>query len=190
MTVLIFGLVLFFAAHIVPAVSGVRSGLVARLGAGGYRAAFSVAAGIGFVLVVWGYGLAREAGSPLLYDPPVWLRHVTLLLMLPVFPLLIEAYLPGRLAAAVRHPMVTAVKVWAFAHLLANGDAASVLLFASFLVWAVLDRISLKRREVAGLVRLPSGPVRNDVIAVGVGLALYVAFLFRLHLWLIGVPIV
>lgn len=189
MAVLIIGLVAFFAAHLAPATSMARNG-VARLGPGGYRLAFSIVAGAGLVLVVWGYGLAREAGPPVLYDPPPWLRHVTLLLMLAVFPLLVEAYLPGRIAGAVRHPMITAVKVWAFAHLLTNGDAASVLLFGSFLAWGVVDRISLKRREAAGLVRLRSGPLRNDVVAIVVGTAIYLSVVFRLHLWLIGVPVV
>jgi len=189
MLVLVLGLAVFLGVHLVPVVNGLKAGLVGRVGEGTYKVLFSIVAAAGLVLVVWGYGLAREAGPIVLYDPPAWLRHVTMLLMLPVFPLIVAAYLPGRISAAVRHPMITAVKVWAFAHLLANGDAASVLLFAGFLAWGVLARISMKRREAAGLSRVRTGPVRNDVVAVVVGLAVYLAFVWRLHLWIIGVPV-
>jgi len=190
MLILVLGLAVFLGVHLVPVVNGLKAGLVGRLGEGPYKVLFSVVAAVGLVLVVWGYAVAREAGSVVLYDPPTWLRHVTMLLMIPVFPLVVAAYLPGRIAAAVRHPMITAVKVWAFAHLLANGDAASVLLFAGFLAWGVLARISMKRREAAGLSRVrTAGPVLNDVIAVVVGLAIYGAFVWRLHLLIIGVPV-
>lgn len=190
MLVLVLGLVVFLGGHLIPAAPAVHDRMVARLGRGPYRLVFSALSLAGFVLVVWGYGLAREAGTPVLYDPPTWLRHVTLLLMVPVFVLVAAAYLPGRISAAVRHPLVTAVKLWAFAHLLANGDAASVLLFASFLAWGVIDRISLKRREAAGRVTIARGPVRNDFIALALGLLVYAAFVAKLHLWLIGVPVV
>jgi uncharacterized membrane protein len=190
MLVLALGLVVFLGGHLVPAAPGLHDRLVARLGRGPYRLAYSVVSIVGLVLVIWGFGLARAEGPPVLYDPPTWLRHVTLLLMLPVFVLAAAAYLPGRISAAVRHPLVTAVKLWAFAHLLANGDAASVLLFASFLAWGVVDRISLKRREAAGRVAVAEGSARNDFIAVGVGLLVYAAFVAKLHAWLIGVPVV
>lgn len=190
MLVLALGLIVFLGAHLVPVSTGLHQRLVAALGAGPYRIAFSIVALVGLVLIVWGYGLARAAGPPMIYDPPVWLRHVTLLLMVPVFVLVVAAYLPGRISATVRHPMVTAVKLWAFAHLLANGDAAAALLFGGFLAWGVVDRISMKRREAAGLVTVKAGPWRNDVVAVVVGLVVYVAIVARLHAWLIGVPVV
>jgi uncharacterized membrane protein len=110
-------------------------------------------------------------------------------LMLPVFPLLIAAYLPGRIAGAVRHPMILALKLWALAHLFVRGDLASMVLFLALLAWAVYDRISLKHREAAGLVHAKSGPPLNDVVAIVAGLAVYALFLKWGHRLLIGVPI-
>jgi len=190
MVVLALGLILFLGSHLLPTIPVLHDRLVAGLGKGPYRVLYSIVAAVGLVLIIWGYGQARAAGPAVLYDPPTWLRHVTLLLMVPVFVLLVSAYLPGRISAAVRHPMVTAVKLWAFAHLLANGDAASVLVFATFLAWGVVDRISLKRREAAARVSVQRGPIRNDIIAVCVGLLVYAAFVAHLHTWLIGVPVV
>jgi uncharacterized membrane protein len=120
-----------------------------------------------------------------LYSPPGWLRYITFLLMLPVFPLLIAAYLPGRIKTAMKHPLLNAVKFWALAHLLSNGMLADVLLFGGFLVWAGVDRISLKRRVQA----VPSAPAGrfNDLIAVVAGLALYILFIGWAHLRLFGV---
>jgi len=190
MIILAAGLLLFLGAHLVPASTGLHTRLVGALGLVPYRVLFGIVALVGLGLIVWGFGVARAAGPPILYDPPVWLRHLTLLLMIPVFVLVAATYLPGRISRAVRHPMVTAVKLWAFAHLLANGDAAAALLFGGFLAWGVIDRISLKRREAAGLVTVRGGPWRNDVVAVIVGLAVYAAIVGGLHAWLIGVPVV
>lgn len=189
---LLLGLVVFVGIHLLPAQPDLRQGLVARFGAGAYRAAFSLVALAGFALIVYGYHKIQvhPGKNPQLWSPPRWGRHVTFTLMLPVFPLLIAAYLPGRITAAVRHPMITAVKFWALAHLFVRGDAASLLLFAGLLAWAVFDRISLKRREAAGLVAIKSGPLANDAIAVVVGLGLYVAFVKWGHPALIGVPLV
>jgi len=140
---------------------------------------------LGFAALIYGFGLARQ--NPIvLYTPPPWARHVTLLLMVPVFPLLLAAYLPGRIKATLKHPMLAAVKLWAFAHLLANGTLADVLLFGGFLAWAVLDRISWKRRPPQKLNTAPPGRF-NDAIAIVGGLALYVVFILWAHRWLIGV---
>jgi uncharacterized membrane protein len=114
------------------------------------------------------------------------MRHVTLLLMIPVFPLLLAAYLPGRIKAAMQHPMLAAVKFWAFAHLLSNGFLADVVLFGAFLVWAICDRISLKRRPQQAIATAPPGRF-NDLIAIIGGLALYVIFILWAHWWLFGV---
>jgi uncharacterized membrane protein len=122
----------------------------------------------------------------ILYAPPYWLRYVTFFLMLPVFPLALAAYLPGEIKTATRHPLLAATKFWATAHLLSNGSLAAVVLFGSFLAWAVVDRISLKRRVQAPIQTLPASPF-NDAIAIIGGLALYIVFVWRLHLWLIGV---
>ena len=142
-------------------------------------------AGVGLALIVLGYGLARQQPT-LLYAPPAGLRHLALLLMVPVFPLLLAAYLPGRIQRAAKHPMLAAVKLWALAHLLANGSLADVLLFGGFLAWAVADRISLKRRPPHAVPGAPAGAT-NDAIAIVGGLLLYALFVWRGHAWLIGV---
>ncbi|MBO9516024.1 MAG: NnrU family protein [Variovorax sp.] len=187
MPVLILGLVLFLGVHSVSIVApGWRADQIARRGERAWKGAYTVVSLIGFALLIYGYGLARQAPVPL-YTPPVALRHLALLLMLPVFPLLFAAYLPGRIQRAARHPMLLAVKLWATAHLLANGTLADVLLFGGFLAWAVADRISVKRRAVPHAV--PGAPpgAMNDVIALAGGLVVYVVFLFWAHAWLIGV---
>ncbi|MGI9336009.1 MAG: NnrU family protein [Gammaproteobacteria bacterium] len=186
MGVLILGLVIFMAVHSVSIfAAGWRDGMVARLGEVPFKAAYSVVSLAGFVLIVWGYGQARME-PVVLYTPPVWLRHVALLLLVPLFTLFLATYLPGRIKAAVKHPSLTAIKLWALAHLLANGMLADVVLFGVFLVWAVLDRISMKGRAPRPLpAASPSGA--NDIIAVVAGLAIYAVFVFWLHAWLIGV---
>lgn len=187
MTYLILGLVMFLGVHSVEIFSPTfRNDTVAHLGEGAWKGIYSLLSIVGFVLLVWGYGVARQEPI-LLYAPPVWMRHVAALIMLPVFPLLLAAYLPGRIKAAVKHPLLAAVKAWAFAHLLANGMLADVLLFGAFLAWAVADRISLKRR-VARPTPGPPPSKFNDLIAVAGGLALYVAFVLWLHVRWIGVP--
>ncbi|MGE0697762.1 MAG: NnrU family protein, partial [Hyphomicrobiaceae bacterium] len=152
----------------------------------------SVVALLGFALIVYGYHKMQlnPSKSPQLWQPPTWGRHAAMSLMLPVFPLLIETYLPGRIAGIVRHPMITAVKFWALSHLLVRGDVASLLLFGGFLAWAVADRISLKHREAAGTVSVRGGPLMNDVIAVIAGILLYAGFVKWGHPALIGVAIV
>ena len=128
--------------------------------------------------------MARQA--PLvLYSPPTWLRHVALLLMLPVFPLALAAYLPGRIRTATKHPLLAAVKFWALAHLLANGALADVVLFGGFLLWAVADRISLKHRPPPVLQTAAPGRW-NDAIAVVLGLAIYVLVIGWAHVRLFG----
>ena len=186
MTLLILGLIVFLGVHTVSIVApGWRDAQVARLGAMPWRGIYSVISLIGFVLLIVGYGAARQ--SPVvLYAPPNWTRHLAMLLMLPVFPLLIAAYAPGRISRAAKHPMLLSVKLWAVAHLLANGTLADVLLFGGFLVWAIADRISVKRRAPRSTPGAPPSAM-NDVIAVVGGLALYVLFVWRAHIWLFGV---
>lgn len=187
MGILIAGLLLFFAAHSISIVADPwRQRVAARWGELLWKSVYSLISLAGLVLIIWGYGLARQEPT-VLYVPPVWLRHLTLLLMVPVFPLLLAAYLPGRIQATVKHPMLAAVKLWALAHLLANGTLADVLLFGGFLVWAVVDRISMKRRVQRPVPGAPASRA-NDAIAIVAGLALYAAFFLWLHLWLIGVP--
>ena len=187
---LIVGLVLFLGVHSVSIVSPLgRQQLARQMGEAGYKGLYTLVSFVGLGLIVWGYGLAREA-PVLLYTLPTGFRHLAALLMLPVFVLLLAAYLPGRIQRAAKHPMLLSVKLWALAHLLANGTLADVLLFGAFLVWAVADRISVKRRAAAGLMRsapaLP-GSAANDAIALVGGLVLYAVFVLWLHGWLFGV---
>jgi len=191
MVPLVMGLALFIGIHLVTTQPDLRQGLAQRMGAGAYKGLYSLLSFVGLALIVLGYHKVQLAPgkNPILWTPPLWGRHVTMLLMLPVFPLLVATYLPGRIGTTVRHPMITAVKFWALAHLFVRGDAASVLLFGGLLAWAVYDRISLKRREAAGLVSVRSGPARNDIIAVVAGLAIYAVFLKWGHALLIGVPL-
>lgn len=184
---LVLGLVLFLGMHSVSIASREwRDRKRVAIGEGKWAGLYTAVSLIGFILIVWFYGDARAA-APVLYEPPVWMKHVTALLML-FASISIAAYLfpAGRIKAALKHPMLLATKIWATAHLLANGDLASILLFGSFLAWAVADRISLKRRN-APLPVAGANAMRNDILAMAVGLALYAAFLFGGHAWLFGV---
>jgi uncharacterized membrane protein len=186
MTYLLAGLALFFGVHSVAIVAPTwRDGIVAKIGKGAWQGLYSLVAISGFVLMLWGYGITRHDPT-VLYTAPLWLRHVNALLMLPVFPLLLAAYLPGRIKTATKHPMLAATKFWALAHLLVNGALGDVLLFGSFLAWAVADRISLKRRPARTIPGAPASKM-NDVIAIVAGLILYFAFVKWLHVQWIGV---
>lgn len=187
MSLFVIGLVLFLGIHSVSIFAPAwRDAQVAQRGEPAWKGIYSVISIVAFVLLVYGYGMARQA-PVVLYSPPTVLRHIALLLMLPVFPLLFAAYLPGRIKSAAKHPMLLAVKLWATAHLLANGTLADVLLFGGFLAWAVADRISAKRRTVARVVPGAPPSKANDAIAVVGGVVVYVLFLLWGHRVLIGV---
>ncbi len=189
MLVLILGLVVFLGVHSVSIVAPRwRTATIARLGEKPWKGLYSIVAGIGLALVIVGFGMARRE-PVVLYAPPAGLRHLALLVMVPVFPLLFAAYLPGRISRAAKHPMLAAVKLWALAHLLANGSLADVLLFGGFLVWAVVDRIAVKRRPAAEAHEAPGAPPLryNDGVAVVAGVIVYGAFIFGAHRWLTGV---
>lgn len=184
MTLLIIGIIVFLGIHLLPTVPGLRERLLGRLGENGYKVFFSLLSVAGFALLVWGF-----ARAPLIqvWSPPSWTRWVAIVLMLPAFIFMVAAYVPGQIKAKLKHPFLVAIKTWALAHLIANGDLASIILFASFLAYAVFDRITLKRREATGLITVAAtGPPRNDLIAVVLGIVLYVAFLVWLHPLLIG----
>ena len=185
MLILILGLILFLGIHSVRILApGWREARLVGMGEGPWKGIYSLVSFAGLILIVWGYSLAW-ATAPVLYEPPAWMKHITALLMLFAMISLTVSFVPaGRLKPILKHPMLLAVKIWATAHLLANGDIASILLFASFLAWAVAARISLKRRGNLGTT--VAGPVRNDVIGVAAGVALYLLFIWRLHLWLFG----
>lgn len=189
MSLLILGLVVFLGMHSVSIVApALRDSAAARLGPHRWQGCYSLLAAVGLAMIAIGYGQARGQ-TAIIYVPPLWLRDITIVGMAAVFPLLLAAYLPGRIKAAVKHPMLIAVKLWALLHLLANGSLADVLLFGSLLTWAVADRISLKRRRLRAAPSLP-GSRWNDAVAIVVGLGLYALFVFGAHRWLIGVPAV
>ena len=188
MLFLILGLVLFLGIHSVSIVAeGWRDRTMQRMGENAWKGTYSLVSLAGFVLIVWGYGEARM-DPVLLYSPPAWLRHVGMLVLLPVFPLLVAVYFPGRIKRGAKHPLLLATKLWAFAHLLMNGMLADLLLFGGFLIWAVADRISMKRRTQRPLPSLPESKI-NDVIVVVVGIGIYFVFVKWLHAALIGIPI-
>ena len=186
---LIIGLVLFFSIHSTAIIANPwRLKIKAQIGEMPWKAIYAVISIIGFYLIVIGYIEARLSPT-IIYEPPVWTRHITFLLMLPVFPLILAAYLPGKIQAKLKHPMLVATKTWALAHLIANGALADIVLFGSFLVWAVVDRISLKRRHQTPMLQAP-GSRFNDVVAVLGGLAAYVVFILWGHTILIGMPLI
>lgn len=190
MTLLVLGLIVFFGVHLVSTSVPARAVLVARLGENGYKIGFSIASLIGLAIAVTGFvNVQGSSANVHLWTPPVWTKHLAYALMLPALILLVAAYTPSRIRDAARHPMLAAVKIWALAHLLANGDLAGLILFGSFLAWAVYDRISVKRRNARGPLGDRRGSGANDVVVVVVGALLWVGFLFGAHRLLIGVPL-
>lgn len=184
---LIAGLLLFLGVHSVRmAAPAFRDGFIAARGEGPWKGLYSLVSLAGLVLLVWGYGQARMV-TPQIWSPPTFMAHVNLLLMWPALVLLVASQVPaGRIKAAVKHPMILSVKVWAFGHLLANGDLASMLLFGAFLAWGVFNRIAVKRR---GDLVFATVSVRNDVIALVIGTAVYLWILLQGHALLFGVPV-
>ena len=188
MFALILGIVVFLGAHSAKAFPRLRDGLISSLGDVGYKILHSVVSLAGFVLLVWGFGQYRSAGLIPVWTPPEGMRHLTMTLMWFAFvSLACMNPSPGRIRGWLRHPMLVAIKIWALAHLLANGDLGGMVLFGSFLAWAVFDRILLKRRGDLGAARL-SAFTRADAVALIVGTIAYVAMLL-LHPWLIGVQV-
>jgi uncharacterized membrane protein len=187
--VMILGLVLFLGVHTLTTRRELRARLIASTGEGGYKIGYALVSLAGLVLIVWGFAHYRAAGMWEVWTPPTALKHITVALMLPAVILVVAAYIRGRIYTTLKHPMLTGVKLWAAAHLLANGDLGSIILFGSFLGWAVFDRISLKRRADAGGPPIPVGGPANDLIAVAVGIVAYLALGFAFHPVVIGVPV-
>jgi uncharacterized membrane protein len=188
MTYLFLGLVLFLGVHSVRIVAdGWRTQILARLGEGPYKAIYAVVSLVGFGLIVWGFGLARETPT-MLWMPPRGMRHAAALLTLIAFVLLAAAYVPrNAIKARLHHPMVLAVKTWALAHLLANGSLAHVILFGSFLAWGVANFIAARKRDRASGTRYPAGTSAGTAMTVAVGVVAWAAVTFWLHGLLIGI---
>lgn len=186
MVLLIVGLVLFLGVHSLSMVApGWRDGMVTQHGAGSWKAGYSLVSLAGLILIIMGYSAARYT-PVLLYVPPAGLRALALLITLPVFPLLLAAYIPGKIKAKFKHPMLIAVRLWAAAHLLANGMLADVVLFGSLFVWASALQISLKTRPARPTPVLPI-PRFNDASAIIVGIVIYLAVILVLHRLVFGV---
>ena len=188
--IMIIGLAMFFGAHTLTTMRTQRAALIARTGEVTYKDVFSLVSLVAIILIGWGFARYRAAGMIDVWDPPRWLRHVNNLLLWPAFICIAAAYIPGDIKRVLKHPMLVGIKLWAFGHLLANGDLGSIILFGSFLAWAVYDRISLKSRSDAGAPPIPVGGPGNDLIAIAVGLVAYLALAFAFHPVVIGVPVV
>ncbi len=188
MSALILGLLMFLGMHSARIVAeGWRTQVIAQRGPGAWKGLYTVVSLVGFGLIIWGYGQARLT-PVVLWASPVWTKHLAALLVLVALVLLAAAQVPGNsIKARLHHPMVLGVKVWALAHLLANNTLADLLLFGSFLVWAVLDfRSSRQRDRVAGTV-YPAGTAGRTVLVVVLGVAVWALFAFWLHALLFGV---
>jgi uncharacterized membrane protein len=188
--VMILGLMLFLGVHTLTTRRELRARFIASMGEGGYKIFYSLASVAGLALITWGFAEYRATGWIDVWNPPKAFKHITVGLMLPAVIMVVASYLRGRIYTTLKHPMLTGVKLWAAAHLLANGDLGSIILFGSFLAWAVFDRISLKHRSDAGAPPIPVGGPGNDLIAIAVGVVAYLALAFAFHPVVIGVPVV
>lgn len=188
MSILVLGLVLFLGVHSVRIFAdGFRTAQVARIGERRWKLLVAVVSFFGLALIIWGYGDARQA-TRVLYVPPVWTRHLAAPLTLVAFILIAAGNIRGtRIRARLGHPMVAGTKLWAFAHLIANGTVADVVLFGAFLAWAIADFMSARRRDRAEGRVYRVGPISRDLIAIGAGGLAWAVFAFFLHGPLIGV---
>jgi len=188
MAYMVLGLFIFLGVHSLRIFAdGWRTQTLARVGEKAFKGMYSLLSVLGLGLIVWGFGLAREAPVQL-WLPPAGMRHAAALLNVLAFVLLVAAYVPGNaIKARLHHPMVLGVKTWAFAHLIANGNLAHMVLFGAFLAWAVLDFISLRRRDRVLAVRYPAGTLSATLVTLLLGVLLAGVFALWLHGWLIGV---
>ena len=188
--VMILGLILFFGVHTLTTQRELRARVIGSIGESGYKIGYTLASVAGLALVTWGFANYRATGWIDVWNPPTAFKHITVALMLPAIILVVASYIRGRIYTTLKHPMLTGIKLWAAAHLLANGDLGSIILFGAFLGWAVFDRISLKRRTDGGAPPIPVGGPGNDMIAIAVGAIAYLALAFAFHPVVIGVPVV
>ena len=189
LSILIIGLIVFLGAHVFVTRREARAGVIARMGEGPYKGLFSLVSAIGLILIVYGFARYRADEWINVWIPPLWTRHLAVVLVWPAAIFLVAAYIPGHIKRVLKHPMLVGVKLWAVAHLIANGDLGSIILFGSVLAWAVFDRITLKRRTDPGAPRIPQGGWPSDVIAVIIGSLLYLVLGLLIHPIVIGVPV-
>jgi uncharacterized membrane protein len=188
--ILILGLAVFLATHVFVSFREARAGVIERVGLPAYRGLFAFVSLVGLVLIVWGYAQYRAHELIQIWSPPVFMRHVTIGLMLLAVIFLVAAFIPSHIKTRLKHPMLASVKTWALAHLLSNGDFGSILLFGTFLAWGVYARIAARRRGDlgAGAKPAPEGWT-NDIIVVALGAAIFLALGFWFHPYVIGVSV-
>jgi uncharacterized membrane protein len=184
----ILGLVVFLGAHVFVSMRNERDALISRIGRGPYLGLFTLVSIVGIVLIGFGFARYRATGLIPVWYPPAWTSQIVVALMWPASIAVVAAYIPGDIKRVLKHPMLVGVKIWAAAHLCANGDLGGMILFGSVLAWAVYDRITLKRRSDPGTPPIPVGGRRNDIIAIVVGTILYLALGFVFHPIVIGLP--
>lgn len=186
---LVLGLALFIGSHGLTTKRELRADLIKRFGESVYKIVYSLVSLLAIVLIAWGFADYRATGWIDVWHPPAFMKHVTIGLMLPAAIMLVASYLRGKIYTVLKHPMLASVKLWAVAHLLSNGDLGSIILFGGFLGWAVYDRISLKHRSDPGAPPIPVGGVTNDILAIVVGIVVYLALGFVFHPAVIGVRV-
>ncbi len=187
--ILALGLAVFIGVHLVTTRRKFRAGIIARIGEGPYKGLYSLGSLLGLVLIIYGFGIYRATGWINVWYPPVWTRHVAAPLVWIAIICIVATYIRGDIARKLKHPMLVGIKLWAVAHLIANGDLGSMLLFGAILAWAVYDRISFKYRSDPGHPPIPTRGRTNDVIAVAVGTVLFLVLGFYFHPYVVGVPV-
>lgn len=188
MIVLIIGLVLFIGIHSVRIFAEpAREKLIYRLGENGWKGIYSLISVLGFILIIWGYGLARSQPT-ILWSPPSWTAYIALLLTWFAFVLFPAAHIPfNHFKQRLGHPMYAGIKIWAFAHLISNGRLEDVVLFGVFMVWAILGFSAARKRDRRSGVTYPEGETKKTIVCVVAGTVVWALFAFVLHRWLIGV---
>lgn len=188
MPYLIAGLIVFLGLHSIRiAADSWRNAAIQSMGEGAYKGVYSLVSLVGLVCIVWGFSIARET-PVVLWTPPIGMRHGASLLTLIAFILLSAAYVPGNsIRSRFHHPMVLGVKAWALAHLMATGQMVHLVLFGSFLAWAVIDYVSLRRRDRAAGKVYAAGHLKATLLAVAIGAITWWVFAFKLHGWLVGI---
>jgi uncharacterized membrane protein len=189
MTILVLGLVLFIGAHVFVTLRAPRAAIIARIGEWPYKAIMGLVSLVGIILIGYGFGEYRAAGWVEVWHPPRWTFYITQILMWPASICVVAAYSRGNIWRRLKHPMLVGVKTFAVAHLIANGDLGSIVLFGSILAWAVYDRLTLKRRSDPGAPPIPVGGQRNDTIALVVGTLLYLVLGLVFHPLVVGIPV-
>lgn len=188
---LLLGIALFLGVHLVPTAPELRTGLAKRFGENAYKGIFALVSLAGLVLIVLGYHKLQlmPGKNPVIWEPPAGMRHAAHGLMLLSFIALVASQIPSRIRTMLKHPMLVAIKLWALAHLLVNGDLGSMVLFGSFLAYAVYDRISVKRRVALGPLGAKTGGLGSDILVIVIAILLYGFMFVWGHAWLIGVPV-